>query len=199
MPLPISTRSKLSTMTTLTDNTALIIIDVQEGLDHPKLGKRNNPGAEQNMARLLADWRKNKRPIFHIQHMSTEPESTLRPELPGNAIKQIVAPQGDEPVIQKSVNNAFVGTNLEERLRSANIQSLVIIGLTTNHCVSTTVRMAGDLGFDATIVRDATAAHPVKGNDGVHYTGETIHATALASLQDEFATVLNTDDVLNNG
>lgn len=186
-------------MKSLTDNTALIIIDVQVGLDHPKLGKRNNPDAERNMARLLADWRKHKRPIFHIQHMSTEAESTLRPELPGNAIKPVVAPQGDEPVIQKSVNNAFVGTNLEDRLRKADIQSVVIIGLTTNHCVSTTVRMAGDLGFDTVIVRDATAAHPVNGNDGIHYSAETIHATALASLQDEFATVLNTDDVLNNG
>ena len=186
-------------MKPLTNNTALIIIDVQEGLDHPKLGKRNNPDAEQNMARLLAEWRKNKRPIFHIQHMSTEPESTLRPELPGNAIKTIVAPQDDEPVIQKTVNNAFVGTNLEERLRDAHIQSLVIIGLTTNHCVSTTVRMAGDLGFDTMIVRDATAAHPVDGHDGIHYTAETIHATALASLQDEFATVLNSDELLTIG
>jgi nicotinamidase-related amidase len=81
------------TMTSLDDKTALIIIDVQDGLDDPRYGKRSNPDAESNMARLLAAWREKKRPIFHIQHMSTHPNSPLRPELPGNAIKRIVAPR----------------------------------------------------------------------------------------------------------
>ena len=136
---------------------ALILIDVQEGLDDPCLGGRNNPDAEQNMARLLAAWRRRGWPIFHIQHMSTEPDSPLRPELPGNAIKRIVAPQGQEPVIQKRVNSAFIGTDLQGRLTEAGIHSLVLAGLTTDHCVSSTARllrlrsartrMAGDLGF----------------------------------------------------
>jgi nicotinamidase-related amidase len=186
-------------MIPLTDKTALIIIDVQDGLDAPQLGKRNNPNAERNMARLLADWRMNKRPIYHVKHMSTNPKSTLRPDQPGNAIKQIVAPQGDEPVIEKSVNNAFVGTNLETRLRLANIQSVVIVGLTTEHCVSTTARMAGDLGFTTIVVADATACHEHHGYDGVHYPAETVHSIALVSLQDEFATILNTDQVLDVG
>jgi nicotinamidase-related amidase len=110
-------------MLSITNNTALIIIDVQDGLDEPRLGKRNNPNAESNMARLLAEWRAKGRPIYHVQHMSTEPNSPLRPELPGNAIKRIVAPQGDEPVIQKTVNSAFIGTDLEDRLKKAGIES----------------------------------------------------------------------------
>ena len=180
-----------------TDNTALIIIDVQDGLDAPQLGQRNNPDAESNMARLLAEWRTKHRPIYHIQHMSTHPHSTLRPDHPGNAIKRIVAPQRDEPVIQKTVNNAFVGTDLKDRLRQADIQSVVIIGLTTEHCVSTTARMAGDLGFKTFVVADATACHEHHGYDGKHYPAETIHATALVSLQDEFATILKTDQILD--
>lgn len=184
-------------MTLLTDNTALIIIDVQDGLDDPILGKRNNPSAEDNMARILAEWRIHNRPIFHIQHMSTEPNSPLRPEKVGNAIKQVVAPQGDEPVIQKQVNNAFVGTNLEERLRSAEIQTLVIMGLTTDHCVSTTVRMADDLGFDAYLVADATAAHESVSFDGKHYSAEDVHQFALVNLHREFATIIPTDDLFD--
>ncbi|HEX9870699.1 MAG TPA: isochorismatase family protein, partial [Candidatus Tectomicrobia bacterium] len=120
-------------MISLTDKTALIIIDVQDGLDDPRLGQRNNPDAERNMARLLAHWRTRGRPIYHVQHMSTNPTSTLRPNQPGNAIKRIVAPQDDEPVIQKMVSNAFVGTDLEKRLREERIQSVVIVGLTTEH------------------------------------------------------------------
>ena len=185
-------------MTVLNDNTALIIIDVQVGLDEPRLGKRNNPDAENKMAQILADWRANQRPIFHVQHMSTEPNSPLRPELPGNAIKPIVAPQGDEPLIQKQVNNAFVGTDLEDRLRKADIQEVVIIGLTTEHCVSTTARMAGDLGFTTYVIADATACHDRQGFDGNYYPAESIHMNALISLQDEFATILTTDQLIGN-
>ena len=178
------------------NNAALIIIDVQEGLDDPKYGQRNNPDAEANMARLLNHWRKSGRPIFHVQHMSVEPNSPLRPELPGNAIKQIVAPQGDEPVIPKQVNNAFVGTNLEDRLRTANIDTVVCVGLTTNHCVSTTARMASDIGFKTYVVADATAAHPHTSYDGQAFTGEDIHRAALANLHVEFAEIVETDHLL---
>lgn len=180
-----------------TDKTALIIIDVQDGLDAPQLGQRNNPDAEHNMARLLAEWRTKNRPIYHVKHMSTNPQSTLRPDQPGNAIKAIVAPQGDEPIIEKTVNNAFVGTDLEDRLRKSAIESVVIVGLTTEHCVSTTARMAGDLGFKTIVVADATACHEHHGYDGNHYPAETVHAIALVSLQDEFATILKTNQVLD--
>ncbi|MCY4540209.1 MAG: cysteine hydrolase family protein [Chloroflexi bacterium] len=178
---------------------ALIIIDVQEGLDDPRLGERNNADAEANMARLLTEWRRQGRPVFHIQHMSTERDSPLRPELPGNAIKAIVAPRGREPVIPKKVNNAFVGTDLRERLERAMIQSLVIVGLTTDHCVSTTARMAGDLGYETVVVADATAAHEKRGFDGSHYPSDVVHDLALAQLHQEFATVLTTDQVLGQG
>lgn len=187
----------MTAMTWLTDNAALVIIDVQDGLDDPALGKRNNPDAESNIARLLAEWRSAGRPIFHVQHMSTHPNSPLRPERPGNAIKRIVAPQGDEPVLQKTVNNAFVGTDLQERLHKAGIQAVVVVGLTTEHCVSTTARMAGDLGFTTVVVADATACHDRHGYDGVYYPAEAIHAISLVSLQDEFATIVTTDQLLS--
>jgi nicotinamidase-related amidase len=183
-------------MTFLTGKTALIVIDVQDGLDDPALGRRCNPDAESNIARLLADWRAKGRPIYHVQHMSTRPDSPLRPGHPGNAIKSIVAPQGHEPVIQKTVNNAFVGTDLENRLRESGIQSVVIVGLTAEHCVSTTARMAGDLGFTTIVVADATASHDHTGYDGEHYPAEMVHTISLVSLQHEFATILTTDYLL---
>jgi len=184
-------------MTEVDDKTALMIIDVQDGLDDPRLGKRNNPDAEQNMARLLAVWRAKARPIYYVQHMSVSPNSPLRPELPGNAIKRIVAPQRSEPVIQKSVNSAFMGTDLEKQLRDAGIESLVIVGLTTGHCVSATARTASDLGFKTYVVADATACHDHNGFDGLYYPAETIHKISLVSLQDEFATILHTADLLD--
>lgn len=183
-------------MAASTSNAALIIVDVQDGLDDPVWGRRNNPEAENNMARLLDAWRARRQPIYHVQHISTDPKSPLRPNQPGNAIKQLVMPNADEPVIQKTVNSAFIGTDLEDRLRKQNIQSVVIVGLTTNHCVETTARMAGNLGFTTFVVADATATFDRTGYDGSYYPAELVHSVSLASLHDEFATILNTADLL---
>ncbi|HUG13549.1 MAG TPA: cysteine hydrolase family protein [Thermomicrobiales bacterium] len=175
---------------------ALIVVDVQQGLDEPYWGRRNNPEAESNIARLLAAWRAAEAPIFHIKHNSTNPDSPLRAGLPGNAVKPEAAPLGSEPRIEKSVNSAFIGTDLEQRLREAGIERVVVVGLTTNHCVETTARMAGNLGFTTWVVSDATATHDRTGPDGVLYPAETVHAVSLASLHGEFATVVDTDAIV---
>jgi nicotinamidase-related amidase len=175
---------------------ALIIVDVQQGFDHPHWGQRNNPTAEDNIAQLLTAWRQTNRPIFHIQHLSQEPDSPLRPDQAGCQIKQIVQPQANEPVIQKQVNSAFIGTNLEQQLRQADCTTVVIVGLTTNHCVSTTARMAGNLGFTTYVLSDATATFDRTGPDGTHYTAEQIHAVSLANLHQEFATITDTATLL---
>ena len=182
----------------MTAQTALILIDVQLGLDDARLGARSNPAAEQNMARLLHEWRRQGRPIFHIQHMSTEPNSPLRPELPGNAIKPEVAPLPSEPVIQKQVNCAFIGTDLQERLNAQGIQSLLFAGLTTEHCVSTSARLASDLGYEVFVAADATASHECLSYDGRHIPAETVQAVALANLHREFATVRTTAEFLGS-
>jgi nicotinamidase-related amidase len=187
-------------MSQIAPNAALIIIDVQKGLDEHQYygGNRNNPDAESNIAQLLQFWRETKRPIFHIKHNSVNPKSPLRPNQSGNEIKPEVAPQADEPLIEKSVNSAFIGTDLEDRLRKANIEQLVIVGLTTHHCVSTTVRMAGNLGFETVLVADATAAFDRVGHNGTVYPAQLIHDTTIASLNEEFATIIDTSDLLNS-
>ena len=183
-------------MEKISANTALIIIDVQKGFDEPFWGERNNPQAEDNIANLLDSWRKHGRPIFHIQHMSTSPNSPLNPNHPGNAIKDALQPQADEPLIQKNVNSAFIGTDLEQQLRKHGCTSLVIVGLTTPHCVSTTTRMAGNLGFETYLVSDATAAFGLTGHDGRKYSAQEIHDVTLATLNGEFATVVETNKLL---
>ena len=171
---------------------ALLVIDVQQGFDDPRWGQRNNPEAEKNIATLLSCFRAHKIPIIHVQHCSTEPDSPLRNEGVGCAFKTEALPDTGEPVFQKSVNSAFIGTKLESYLRVMEIETLVIVGLTTDHCVSTTTRMAGNLGFRTFLVHDATATFNRRGIDGTQFSAEQIHNTALASLDDEFATVIGT-------
>jgi nicotinamidase-related amidase len=175
---------------------ALLLIDVQQGLDEPRWGARNNPEAEQRIAELLAAWRATGRAVIHVQHLSLEPDSPLREELPGHHFKPEALPLAGEPVFQKHVNSAFIGTGLEAHLRGHGIEELVIAGLTTDHCVSTTVRMAGNLGFAVTLVGDATATFERRGPDGTHYSADLMHRAALASLHDEFATVRSAREVL---
>lgn len=175
---------------------ALLLIDLQLGLDDPKYGARNNPDAERNVARLLEAWRARNAPVIHVQHMSTEPDSPLRPELPGNAFKPEAIPAPGEPVFQKQVNSAFIGTALEQHLRDRGITDLVIVGITTDHCVSTSVRMAANLGFRVTLVSDGTATFERRGPDGAHFTAQQMHDAAIASLHGEFATVRRTAEIL---
>ena len=176
--------------------TALLVIDVQKGLDDPSLGKRNNPDAEANIALLLSEWRKHELPVIHIRHCSVEPNSPLRPELPGNEFKEEAQPLPGEKQFSKSVNSAFIGTGLEKYLQEHDISSLVIVGLTTDHCVSASTRMAADLGFDVTLISDATAAHEREGYDGVLYSADDIHKINLVSLDGEFCTVRSTEEIL---
>ena len=177
------------------DRPALVLIDIQKGFsDIPYWGGgRNNPDAETKASELLKLWRKEGLPIYHIKHCSTTPASPLRPTHPGNEFLDIVKPMPGEPVVEKNVNSAFIGTDLKDQLDRAHIKKLVIVGLTTDHCISTTTRMAGNLGYETYLVADATATFNKKGFDGKIYPAEVIHETALASLNEEFATVVTMD------
>ena len=174
----------------------LLVIDVQQGFDAPSWGRRNNPHLERRVSDLLHVWRGTGRPVVHVRHMSTDPSSALRPGQPGNAFKPATAPVAGEVVIEKRVHSAFIGTSLETDLRRARCRGLVIVGLTTNHCVSTTARMAGNLGFVTWVVSDATATFDRIGPDGVEHRAEQIHAMALSDLHGEFATIVDTADVV---
>lgn len=179
-------------------NTALLLIDLQKGFDEEAYwgGNRNNKDAETKCAGLLNTWRELGLPIFHIVHSSQNPNSRLHKSHPGFEIKDEVKPMQDEPVITKDVNSAFIGTDLKERLDKQNINKLVIVGMTTNHCISTTTRMAGNLNFDVLLISDATATFDRKGVDGKVFSADLIHETALASLNEEFAEVISLEELM---
>ncbi len=180
----------------LPDDAALLVIDVQQGFEDPDWGDRNNLGAEDNIARLIAAWRCSGRPIHHVHHASQSPQGKFRAGTPGHSVKPQARPVAGEPVHIKSVNSGFIGTDLERQLRQAGIETLVIVGLTTNHCVSTTTRMAGNLGFHTYLVEDATATFARNGMDGRLRPASEVHSAALGDLADEFATIVSTSTVL---
>jgi predicted metalloendopeptidase/nicotinamidase-related amidase len=176
----------------LPHNTALLVIDVQIGFDDPAWGPRNNPQAEANIAALIAAWRAAGAPVIHVVHDSPAPSGLLRPATPGNVQKPEARPRGGERVYRKTVNSAFIGTCLEADLHALGVGTLVIVGLTTNHCVSTTARMAGNLGFETFVVADATATFDRANRDGTIRRAADVHEAALSDLQDEFARIIDT-------
>jgi len=180
------------------DKPALILIDIQKGFEDTDYwgGERNNPEAEHNAGKLLAFWRLKGWPVFHAKHCSSNPKSRLAEGQPGNDFMDEVLPLAGEIIIRKNVNSAFIGTNLEQQLRTSQISKLVIAGLTTDQCVSTTVRMGGNLGFDTYLIEDASATFCKRGMKGQLFSAEIIHETALASLNEEFATILKTDQII---
>ena len=184
-------------MEILSKNPALLLIDLQKGWEHTEHwgGNRNNPEAEKVAKALLEMWRNHGLPVFHIIHSSKDPNSELHPSKPGYEMLDEFKPKAGEPLIVKQVNSGFIGTDLKEQLEKAGLNTLVIAGLTTNHCVSTTTRMAGNFGFEVYLVADATATFDRKGINGEIFPAELVHQTALASLNEEFATVIESSEL----
>ncbi len=189
----------MSSKLDISATTTLVVIDVQKGLRDEEYygGHRCTPDLEQNITMLLNSFRKAHLPIIHVKHDSISPSSPLHPSKAGNEVEDYAKPltTNNEPLLHKSVNSGFIGTDLEKRLRAQNTSTLVIVGLTTNHCCETTARMAGNLGFNVLFVRDATATFDR------HFEGKTIaandvHFNTLANLNEEFATIVTSKEVL---
>jgi nicotinamidase-related amidase len=178
-------------------STALLLIDVQQAFDEASWGARNNPQAESNIARLLAHWRQQHWPVIHVRHFSTEANSSLRPDRPGVAYKEEAKPVSGEIEFSKSVNSAFIGTGLESYLHQQKIDTLIIAGISTDHCVSTTTRMAANLGFSNFLVSDACATFDRLAADGKLFLAEDIHQIHLASLDREFCKVRTTSEIIS--
>lgn len=178
------------------ENSALIIIDVQEAFEDEKWGERNNPNAEKNISEILQVWRARGLEVIHVRHTSDNSNSVFHPSHRGFNIKEVVKPLESEVLMTKKVNSSFIGTNLENYLLENHIRTVVITGLTTPHCVSTTTRMSGNLGFDTYLISDATAAFGLTDQNGDYFDPETIHNVTLATLHDEFATVMTTEELL---
>jgi nicotinamidase-related amidase len=182
------------------DDSALLVIDVQQGVDDlvyyggPN-GRRNNPTAEQNMLELIAAWRDHGLPIFFSLHDSREQGSPLKLSLPTGASKPGFEPDPSDGIVTKDVNGAFIGTDLEIQLRRAGIRRLAIVGFFTNMCVETTTRQAGNLGFDTYLGHDGCAATNRIGPDDVDRDPELVHDMAVANLHGEFCTAVATTDL----
>lgn len=170
---------------------ALIVIDQQKGIDHPKLGARNNLGAEVEILDMLSLWRKKSWPIFHIKHRSKQRESVFWPEQEGFEFKEEFQPLEGERVIEKSVPCAFTNSSLASELRNLGINEIAIVGVATNNSVESTARTGGNLGFTVYVIESACFTFAKSDYFGTDRSADEVHAMSLANLHGEYATVIN--------
>lgn len=184
-------------MTDWTGATALVVVDVQQGLDDAEYyGHRNNPSCEIHIGQLIAAWRQQNWPIVFVKHNSVIEGSPLRPDDPGNALKSVVS--GDHDVlVTKSVASAFYGEpDLHAWLQSHGITGLAVCGIQTNVCCETTARQGSDLGYDVLFVTDATATFPQQALDGRVISAEELTRTTESTLAHEFCRIVRTADLV---
>lgn len=175
---------------------ALVLIDMQQGINHPKLGRRNNPDAEQRMLELLSAWRDSGRTVIHVRHFSRSPDSVFWPQQSGVEFQQAFVPWDDEGELHKQVPDAFCHSALEGWLRADGINQVVIVGVVTNNSVESTARTGGNLGFEVIVPHDACFTFDGADFFGQPRTAEDIHAMSLANLHGEYAQVVATEAIL---
>jgi nicotinamidase-related amidase len=170
------------------NSTALVVVDVQKAFDDAAYwGVRNNPDCEANVAALIAAWRSAGRPIVFVRHEFETHDWDF---------KDVVTGEPDL-LVSKTVNSAFYGTpDLHEWLRSRGLDSIVVCGITTDHCVETTARMGDNLGYEVLLPLDATHTFDRTGPDGTTMTADELARATATSLHEEFATVIHTADLV---
>lgn len=174
----------------------LLPIDMQLGFDDASWPKRWNDKAESNGRALLASWRAARQTVVHVRHDSIVAGSTLSPAHPGNAHRAGFAPQAGEKLISKSVNSAFIGTDLDLHLRRIGAKTIVVFGISTDMCVSTTIRMGANMGWPMVLVEDACDCFAQSASDGTPIPARQMHEAHVATLRAEFCQVVTTQDMV---
>lgn len=174
----------------------LVLIDMQKAMDDPIYDDTGQPDAAANAGRLLAHWRSLGNPVIHIRHDSMDPASPYAPGKPSHDFKPEVAPLDHEAVVEKRTNNAFIGTDLMQVLEELGSSELVVCGVHLQHCVESTVRMAGNLGFMVFLAGDATASRARTDINGKKWSADDVHALTLGILDGHYAKVVNCEDLM---
>jgi nicotinamidase-related amidase len=173
----------------------LILVDIQN--DYFPGGSFELVGAEQaaqNASKLLQQFRDSRSPIFHIQHVSSEPDATFfLPNTKGVEIHESVVPQIDEIAIVKHFPNSFRETQLLDYLKESQVEEVVICGAMSHMCIDATARAAFDFGLQCLVVEDACATRDLD-YEGKTVKAAEVQAAFMAALAMVYAKVIPLDE-----
>lgn len=177
-------------------NTALLIIDVQNdyfAAGHMALHQPES--ALHHINQLEQHFRENQQPIIYIQHVQLDAtRSFFIKDTEGVDLHAGLHITADSLIIEKHFPNSFFQTDLKQLLDHLNVGKLMITGMMTHMCVDATTRAAKELGYETTVVADATATRELV-FEGQYIAAETVQQVLLATLQ-MLSKVTNTQEVL---
>jgi nicotinamidase-related amidase len=175
----------------------LILIDIQN--DYFAGGNMellDMERAADNAKKLLASFRNATLPLFHIQHISTDPTATFfQPNTAGVEINERVLPQSVEIVIKKHFPNSFRETGLFKNLENSGIEVVVICGAMSHMCIDATTRAAFDFGFDCIVIEDACATRDLH-HKGQRIEASKVHGAFMSALSARYAKVISAEEYL---
>jgi nicotinamidase-related amidase len=173
----------------------LVLIDCQNEYIDGALPLSGTRDACEQALRLLRAARRHKSRIIHVAHRGA-PGGMFDRDTRRGAFIDLLAPTGDEIVVEKPRPNAFSGTQLESVLGPAGTP-LLLAGFMTHMCISSTARAALDLGWPVTIAADACATRDLPLPGGGIIRAAALHAAELAALSDRFAAIADTQTLLD--
>ena len=190
MSLPKTLRdvSGLGTDAPSLKGSALVMIDLQNTYREGVMKLADVEPAIKEAQALLGRAREAGIPIFHIQHDAGTGSPYDVNERIG-AISDEVAPEAGETVIVKNYPNAFIGTDLQEKLEATGVKDVILAGFMTHMCINSTARGAFNLGFRPTIVASTTATRDLPGAGGSVVSAAALQAASLAAVADLFAVI----------
>ncbi|MEZ9232895.1 cysteine hydrolase family protein [Vibrio amylolyticus] len=164
-------------------NQALVIIDIQNDYFSGGALPLHEPvEAAQKAAKLIERYRTSGLPVIHIQHLAARDDLGFMLEgTKGQEIHSSVEPIAGEVVIIKHFPNAFAKTELSDVLTRLNITDIVVAGMMTHMCVSSTIRASLEHGIKTIVVHDACATCDLEVL-GKKIPADTVHHTALAEI-----------------
>ena len=175
---------------------ALVIIDIQRDyFPGGNMPLHEPEAAAAKAGQVLDAFRAAGDPIVHVQHLGAAGDGFLEEGTDGAEIMAPVTPQDGETLITKRSPNSFLGTDLEQRLRSLDVDEVVVTGMMTSMCVDATTRAGSDLGFRMTLVPDACAAPDLEFG-GRRVPAQDVHASFVAALGQAYATVTPADQLI---
>ena len=179
-----------------TKKPALIIVDVQDAIDHFSSEARNNPLSEVHIAELLSVWRAYHLPVIHVRHSSKNKTSPYNKNSAHFGFKNEVLPIEGETIITKEENSSFTGTDLDDVLKQSSISEIVVCGVLTNDSVDSTVRIGAALGYTIFVPRDLTIAFGIANIQGRSFTPEEVHEIFLKNLDVAYCHVCDSLDLI---
>ncbi|WP_460357262.1 MULTISPECIES: cysteine hydrolase family protein [unclassified Pseudomonas] len=175
---------------------ALVVIDFQNEYFSGRMPIPDGAAALAKTRELITFADSHKIPVYHVQHVA--PAGSPVFAIDGQTVKfhPDMQPRPQDVVLQKSTVSVFASTDLDQQLKKAGIQTLIISGLMTHACVAGAARDAAPLGYNVIVASDASATRAITRANGVSIDKDSLHKAALAEVEDTFGDVLSTAQIV---